>query len=230
MNFSCLITSLKKGPNGIHELVYTSNGQQHKWEFDAIAICSGLHVEPSIPRLEGVERVPVVLHSSEFKSRQQFGVDKTVLIMGSGETSSDVSYLAVTAPTKRVVLCHRNGFHLAPKVSNPHPHFSSTYLCVSPSWLLIRVYLHPPVSDESEPAIGIQPSTQRKGEAPGAHRCLARQPLRYGIRPPVAEEQQHSLEVLRPVSTVDSLDFLGHNTWLRSVDRGQAGRVDRGRE
>ena len=118
MNFSCRITGLtRKQGGGGHILTYTSGSQQHVWECDAVAVCSGLHVEPSIPHIEGAERIPVVLHSSEFKSREQFGVDKTVLILGSGETSSDVAYLAVTAPTKRVVVCHRNGFHLAPKVS-----------------------------------------------------------------------------------------------------------------
>ena len=86
------------------------------WDCDAIAVCSGLHVAPSIPKLEGVERVPVVLHSSEFKTREQFGVDKTILVLGSGETGSDVGYLAITSPTKRVVMSHRSGFHIAPKV------------------------------------------------------------------------------------------------------------------
>ena len=223
MNFSCLITSLKKGQNGAHVLVYTSNGQQHAWECDAVAVCSGLHVEPSIPRLEGIERVPVVLHSSEFKSREQFGAEKTVLILGSGETSSDLSYLAVTSPTKRVVVCHRNGFHLAPKVRPPTT-FSGG---ASSPWLLISLYLRLLAVDEPEPAVDIQPSAQRKGEAPGAHRRLARQSLRYGVRPSVAEKQQHPLEVLRPIPAVDPPDLLGHDTWLRSVDRWQAGWVDR---
>ena len=126
MNFSCHVTSLTRRQGGGHTLTYTSNGQQHAWDCDAIAVCSGLHVEPSIPHLKGAERIPVVLHSSEFKSREQFGVDKTVLILGSGETSSDVAHLAITAPTKRVVVCHRNGFHLAPKVSFPRARLAGT--------------------------------------------------------------------------------------------------------
>ncbi|KAK0704366.1 hypothetical protein B0H67DRAFT_591225 [Lasiosphaeris hirsuta] len=37
------------------------------------------------------------------------------MVLGGGETASDVSYLAVTSPTKQVVMCHRYGFHFAPK-------------------------------------------------------------------------------------------------------------------
>ncbi len=117
INLSCLVTSLTRDQDGTHALSYTSNGHQYVWECDAVAVCSGLHVEPSVPPIDGAERIPVTLHSSEFKSREQFGIEKTVLIVGSGETSSDVAYLAITAPTKRVVVCHRDGFHLAPKVS-----------------------------------------------------------------------------------------------------------------
>ncbi|EQL03283.1 dimethylaniline monooxygenase [Ophiocordyceps sinensis CO18] len=55
-----------------------------------------------------------------FKQRKQFGHGKTVMVVGSGETAADVAYLAVTAPTRRVVMCHRDGFHMAPK-RNPGP-------------------------------------------------------------------------------------------------------------
>ncbi|RYP51121.1 hypothetical protein DL768_003468 [Monosporascus sp. mg162] len=103
IKFSCLVENLTRSETGTHILSYVTDGQKHLWECDAVAVCSGLHVEPSVPRLEGIERVPVTLHSSEFKSREQFGTGNTVLILGSGETSSDVSFLAVTSPTNRVV-------------------------------------------------------------------------------------------------------------------------------
>lgn len=84
--------------------------------FDAVAVCSGLHVTPNIPKLPGLEKVPVVLHSAEFKTKSQFGVDKTVLILGTGETGMDIAYMVVNSPTKRVLLSHRDGFLCAPKV------------------------------------------------------------------------------------------------------------------
>lgn len=65
-----------------------------------------------------MERIPTVIHSSEFKSKKQFGVDQNVLIVGSGETGMDIAHLAVTGDTKSVTLCHRDGFYLAPKVTD----------------------------------------------------------------------------------------------------------------
>lgn len=87
-----------------------------EWECDAVAVCSGLHLTPNIPKIPGLDKVPVVMHSSEFKERKQFGVGKTVLVVGSGETGADVAYLAITSPTRRVVMSHRHGFHVAPQV------------------------------------------------------------------------------------------------------------------
>ncbi|KKY34246.1 putative dimethylaniline monooxygenase [Diaporthe ampelina] len=57
-----------------------------------------------------------ILHASDFKTRSQFGKDKTVLILGVGETAMDIAHLAITSPTKRVVLSHRDGFISSPKI------------------------------------------------------------------------------------------------------------------
>ena len=117
INLNCRVTNIRKGDNGSrHVLIYVRHGVEYLWECDAIAICSGLHVTPNIAPLSGIENVPVYFHSSQFKGRAQFGIDKTVLILGSGETAADIAHLAVTAQTRRVVVSHRNGFHLAPKV------------------------------------------------------------------------------------------------------------------
>jgi len=87
-----------------------------EWQCDAIAVCSGLHSEPNMPPIPGIEYVPTVMHSSEFKSRSQFGDGKTVMVLGTGETAFDIAHLAVTTPaTKQVVLCHRDGFLGAPR-------------------------------------------------------------------------------------------------------------------
>jgi dimethylaniline monooxygenase (N-oxide forming) len=97
--------------NGGHQITYRNgkDGGEETWDCDAIAVCSGLHVTPAIPTIPGIEHVPQAFHASEFKSRADFGVDKTVLILGSGETGMDVAYMAVTgnAKTKRVLMSHR---------------------------------------------------------------------------------------------------------------------------
>ncbi|KAG8666648.1 hypothetical protein FPOAC2_11764 [Fusarium poae] len=90
------------------------------WDCDAVAVCSGLHREPNLPLIPGLHHVPEVIHSSNFKTKSQFGTNKTVMIIGSGETGADMAYLAVNSPTKQVLMCHKDGFHFAPK-RNPGP-------------------------------------------------------------------------------------------------------------
>lgn len=119
INLDTTVKSVRRGDASAHVVTYqTSDGAVVEWECDALAVCSGVHAVPHIPDIPGMERVPSVMHSSEFKTREQFGKDKTVLILGSGETGADISYLAVTGDTKKVVLCHKDGWVGAPKVSS----------------------------------------------------------------------------------------------------------------
>lgn len=116
INLNTWVKSVRRGSSSEHIVTYrTSTGEEIEWECDAIAICSGVHATPNVPDLPGVEHVPVVMHSSEFKSREQFGKGKTVMVVGSGETAADIAYLAVTGDTDRVILCHRDGWLGAPK-------------------------------------------------------------------------------------------------------------------
>ncbi|KAG8360137.1 hypothetical protein FVEN_g2088 [Fusarium venenatum] len=86
----------------------------------SVAVCSGLHREPNLPVIPGLHHVPEAIHSSNFKTKSQFGTNKTVMVIGSGETGADIAYLAVNSPTKQVLMCHNDGFHFAPK-RNPGP-------------------------------------------------------------------------------------------------------------
>ena len=116
------VLSIRRRGEG-HVVRYRSkDGAEEGWNCDAVAICSGLHVTPELPTIPGLENVPVVMHSSEYRTRKQFGENKTVAVLGVGETSRDISYLAVTSPTKRVVVCHRSGWVNAPKVTYRNPH------------------------------------------------------------------------------------------------------------
>ncbi|KAH6680487.1 hypothetical protein B0J14DRAFT_266618 [Halenospora varia] len=110
------VTNVRRNNTGGHVITSKSEHQEEEWECDAIAVCSGLHVEPDIPKIEGIENVPVVMHSSQFKTRRDFGEDANIVVLGAGETAHDISYLAVTSPTKSVTMCHRDGFFYAPKL------------------------------------------------------------------------------------------------------------------
>ncbi|KAK2667034.1 Flavin monooxygenase FMO [Fusarium oxysporum f. sp. vasinfectum] len=122
MRLNTRVLSVTRGVDGSHIITYKTNESRFpcEWRCDAVAVCSGLHVTPNIPNIKGMENVPLAFHSSSFKSRKQFGTDKTVMVVGSGETGADIAYLAATSPTKRVLLCHRDGVHFAPK-RNPGP-------------------------------------------------------------------------------------------------------------
>ena len=112
------VTKIRRQKAGGHVITYESSqsNSTEEWSCDAVAICTGLHVVPNVADVKGIENVPTVLHSSEFKSRIQFGTGKDVMVLGSGETGADLAYLAVTSPTQSVTLCHRDGFLCAPKV------------------------------------------------------------------------------------------------------------------
>ncbi|TDZ39642.1 Dimethylaniline monooxygenase [N-oxide-forming] 2 [Colletotrichum spinosum] len=73
------------------------------WDCDAIAICSGLNNVPSIPSIDGLENVPLVLHSSEVKTREQFDQKRSVLILGAGETAMDLAHLAITSNAQETI-------------------------------------------------------------------------------------------------------------------------------
>ncbi|KYK56163.1 dimethylaniline monooxygenase [Drechmeria coniospora] len=107
-----------RGPDGTGHTVHyvNSDGGERSWTCDAVAVCSGLHVHPRMPKIPGIERVPVVLHSSRFKTRAQFGKNTNVVVCGAGETGMDIAHLAVTSPTTSVTMAHRDGFFCAPKI------------------------------------------------------------------------------------------------------------------
>ncbi|KAF3064254.1 Dimethylaniline monooxygenase [N-oxide-forming] 4 [Daldinia childiae] len=163
INLSTKVVAIKRRLGGGHIVYYRKandvDAEVLTYECDAIAVCTGLHVVPNIPNLPGIENIPVVKHSSEFKKREEFGRDKTVVILGSGETGIDIAHLAVTSPTKRVVLTHRDGFLGAPKVI-PNPVWfpilgrkadpNRRELPVDVSWqapLFDSMYLHPLIRD-----------------------------------------------------------------------------------
>ncbi|KAJ4203783.1 hypothetical protein NW759_015099 [Fusarium solani] len=115
------VDQIRRGPNGVGHIVSLhckDTGKLTHWACDAVAVCTGINVNPVIPEIKGVERVPSVLHSSQLKTRAQFGEDTNVYIMGAGETGMDLAYLAITSKAKSVTLCHRDGFFCAPKASS----------------------------------------------------------------------------------------------------------------
>ena len=91
------------------------------FEFDCVAICSGLHNVPYVPTALTRGFTGEVIHSSDYKNDTPFrgvnsnGDPKRVLVIGCGETGMDVVYQAVYSTSSPVHLCVRKGF-----LSIPH--------------------------------------------------------------------------------------------------------------
>lgn len=96
-----------------HVVHYEAEGQYQEWECDAVAICTGLHGKARVPDIAGLDNVDWI-HSKDFKKKAQFGTAKEIMILGSGESGMDIA--AMLAEENSVTLCHRDGFHVAPKV------------------------------------------------------------------------------------------------------------------
>ncbi|KAL6357419.1 hypothetical protein LRP88_07584 [Fusarium phalaenopsidis] len=100
------VDQIRRGPNGVGHIVSLhckDTGKLTHWACDAVAVCTGINVNPVIPEIKGVERVPSILHSSQLKTRAQFGEDTNVYIMGAGETGMDLAYLAITSKAKSII-------------------------------------------------------------------------------------------------------------------------------
>ncbi|KAL5594051.1 hypothetical protein BROUX41_001103 [Berkeleyomyces rouxiae] len=122
IKFNTRVADVSRLPTGQHQVTYgpdpvsPSASSLQTEVFDGIAVCTGLHTEPNMPLFPGAERAPVVLHSSQLKTRAQFGQDTNVLVLGAGETGLDMAHLSVTSGAKRTVLSHRSGFFCGPKI------------------------------------------------------------------------------------------------------------------
>lgn len=75
-----------------HRVVYVDrtdagNNQDQVFDCSHIAVCTGLHVEPNIPQIPGIENIRGdVFHSSLYKERAQVA-GRNVLVLGCGETA-----------------------------------------------------------------------------------------------------------------------------------------------
>lgn len=116
-----------------HRVYYVDRrvGQEHSFDCSHLAICTGLHVQPNIPDIPGLENVRgEVFHSSQYKRRAQLA-GKDVLILGCGETAmgmhhhplrwsvadhvQDIAYESIKADASSVTMCFRTGFLSFPK-------------------------------------------------------------------------------------------------------------------
>jgi dimethylaniline monooxygenase (N-oxide forming) len=155
MKFNCQVISIKdaaggvvKGDNkGYFVQCQLADGQVTKKYYDVVAVCSGLHNIPYIPRLFACSETKggfvnkfkgKIIHSSEYKDSSIFA-EKRILVLGCGETAMDIAHRAVLAPSsKSVALSVRRGF-----LSIPHSLAKDRPLDVFITNLFEHAYEHP---------------------------------------------------------------------------------------
>lgn len=130
----------------------SSESSEHTIHARRVIITTGLHVTPNIPSIPGLTSSPTPssprwIHSSSYKSRSQLR-DKSVLVLGAGETGMDVAYESVLSPARRTTMGVRSGFLSFPKVLNNFRVLGSTFDGALPIDGLITnlfetAYVHP---------------------------------------------------------------------------------------
>ncbi|KAJ5263639.1 Monooxygenase [Penicillium angulare] len=135
IKFNCpvvRVSPLDDGSSWAHRVSYVDrNGGDEAKEslFDCshIAVCTGLHVEPNVPDISGIENIQGdVFHSSLYKGRDQVA-GKKVLILGCGETAMDIAYESIKADAQSVTMCFRTGFLSFPKQLSRFQVFGKTF-------------------------------------------------------------------------------------------------------
>ncbi|KAF7970659.1 hypothetical protein HWV62_23302 [Athelia sp. TMB] len=145
------VLKISRDPAGGHLVSYvTKPADSSDWDSnpktfhaDYVAVCTGLHVIPSVPAVEGIEHVlrprdtddsvlvRKAFHSVEYKTRSQL-TGKRVMILGTGETGMDLAYESAKAGAKEVVLCSRGGFLSFPKALNDFSMFGIKFESKTP--------------------------------------------------------------------------------------------------
>ena len=88
--------------------------------FDAVALCSGLHQHPHLPRLPGQETYTgTILHGAQYRRPSQVA-GKRVLVVGAGESGADVA-AEVAANAAEAVLSLRRGVAVQTRVQFGKP-------------------------------------------------------------------------------------------------------------
>ena len=108
------------------------------FEFDHLAICSGVNIRPVRPPLPGVERFQgTILHSSEVRNAEVFR-GRRVLIVGLGESGSDIALIAAEVAKSCAISTRRGPGYIIQRYFAGKPTDLDTNRCYHaiPRWLV----------------------------------------------------------------------------------------------
>lgn len=110
ITFSCMVMRVER--SGRRYTVTTSDsltGETHTRLFDGIMLCIGHHTNPHIPVVAGSQNFAgKILHSKFFDPADHDLEDKTVVVIGSGNSAGD----AAVEAGNRVIMAMRSGNHI----------------------------------------------------------------------------------------------------------------------
>jgi dimethylaniline monooxygenase (N-oxide forming) len=114
IRFGTTVESVAANPSGSWTIRTRDAAGTHEDCFDSVALCSGLHQHPHLPRLPGQETFTgELMHGAQYRRPAQVS-GKRVLIVGAGESGADVA-AEVAAHAAESVLSLRRGVGVLPR-------------------------------------------------------------------------------------------------------------------
>jgi dimethylaniline monooxygenase (N-oxide forming) len=136
IQFATTVEAIKQNPNG-QWVVQVRDAQGRRQEnFDSVALCSGLHQHPHMPRFPGQEEFTgEVIHGAQYRRPSQVS-GKRVLVVGAGESGADVA-AEVASHAAEAVLSLRRGVAVLPRTmfGQPKDHQTSRLLNSPAHWI-----------------------------------------------------------------------------------------------
>ncbi|VAW45357.1 hypothetical protein MNBD_GAMMA03-1829 [hydrothermal vent metagenome] len=130
------ISQFKEG--GWQVSVFDSlNDSEHIMKFDAVAVCSGAHQKPIMPNFQGQESFQgKIIHSDQYKEPSKFK-DKIVVVIGGGESGSDIVD-EVSQVAKKCFVSLRRGILTIPRLffDFPSDYYTTRLFYSLPNWVL----------------------------------------------------------------------------------------------
>ncbi|MEE8059161.1 MAG: SidA/IucD/PvdA family monooxygenase [Pseudomonadales bacterium] len=85
------IQMIDGGRSGYNVVFCDNTGEKNTERFDAIAVCTGTHQLPAVPKIKGLNSFDgLVIHSSQYQNNK-VSKGKNVLCIGMGESSADIT-------------------------------------------------------------------------------------------------------------------------------------------
>ena len=136
-----------------HEVKHTTQNEDGSWQvevqdatgkktvttFDSLAICSGIHQKPSFPEIPNREQFKgTISHSSSYKNANAFK-GKRVVVVGAGESGSDI-LAEVAEKAEESVLSLRRGVFVQLRFVNGYPtdYYTNRIVTGLPDWVIRR--------------------------------------------------------------------------------------------